>query len=246
MKNDGSAPKQSRREFAKQVTAAVVSIPVVSHLAHSQDRVPTRTVCCNTAACPGGEKTEDNHIPPTVISDGSFAVELKHAIKRRQQQGPMPRPHIYFADVTSNGEQYGGIIKVYVVTEFEANFTMQKFNFDASTNPQLKIWFLDNPDADIPTDTDSDVLVRGNAPLASSFLRTLEIQMKQRKLGTERNIKKKRREKKFKHDDSENRVFRIGKWELVQSNGNSFPNVLGDTAKTSGATGYKFMLFFGH
>jgi hypothetical protein len=237
MKSD----KPSRRYFAKSMAAAVVTAPLMSSIVKAQRTEPVKKNCA--AACPPSS-LETDHIPPTVLSDGSFSVELKHKISFKSgQAGSASRPKVYTADDILSQEQYGDIASVSVITEYEEHFSYFSYDFPKGFDPRLKLWFVDDPEADIPPGTEAQILVRGNGPISGSFLKTLYIEMDRKKLNKEKNIKKHHRMKKYEHDENDNRVFRIGKWELVAPNGTPIPG-FGEVVKATEATGFRFMVFF--
>ena len=245
MKRDSQIGKtQSRRSFAKTMAAALAMVPLASSLVKAQEECPTRT----QLAGPGGHEVvaKTDHIPPTMVGDGSFFLELEHKLTHKSSlHGPAARPEVYTADVDSDLKQYEDIARVQVITEYEEFFTYFYYDFPKGFNAQLKIWLQDLPfsNTPIPPESNSQLLLKGNYQQAG--LKTLWVEMNEDKLDAPKPIKPKARRKyKNEHKDNANKEFRVRKWWLTKSDGTPIAGFGGDAITPEIVTGYKFMISF--
>ena len=235
MTNDSNKPERpSRRDFTRRVAAALAAVPLASALGQTKRRKkPPARPRKRQLWEDESQRAHTEHSPPGVIGGGSFFLELQHKVTHKNLNGSAARPEVYTAD--EQASEYGDIAIVQVITEFEEYFSYWRYDFPKGHGPQLEIWFVEDPDTDIPAGTPSDILIKGHFLDPATSLLTFYLEMKEAKLGDPKPIKKKRRAYKHEHKDNASKVLRIGKWQL---------GPFDDTAKTSGATGYKFMVSF--
>lgn len=195
----------------------------------------------------------EEHIPPPTMSGGSCHLEIKHEMKR-QRDTPGARPRNYTAEVPSDAKQYGDIVWLQVLTEIEHGFNYVRYTFPLGLQPQLKIW-LQSPISASPhnvgeetdynssdLDPDAHILVKGSHIHPDSGL--LVMLMQADKEFTREPSGKKDRPHKYKHGGY-GRNFRIGKWQVVGSDGTTvIPDEGGDPVEDSEGEGYKLMIGF--
>jgi hypothetical protein len=184
-----------------------------------------------------------DHIPPTDVFDSSsFFIELGHELTPKNNlTGPAARPKIYTADGIAANTKYENIAIVRIATEFEREFSVNKYEFLEADNAQLRLWLLDYPyPASLPAEP--NIVIKGNFIQMAGAFPTMLIEIDDHHLKPGKRKHKKREIFNHGHrgNDNENREFRIRKWQLVDARG----RVFGDEAADSGAVGYRFKILF--
>ncbi|MDT5122736.1 MAG: hypothetical protein QOC96_2218 [Acidobacteriota bacterium] len=242
----------SRRNFTKTIAAALVVAPFASTLAKTKSNQRRRGATKRTL-CPAPILSiRTDHIPPTDGSGGSFQLGLPHKLKQITDTAP-PRPKNYVTDVPSDAEQYGELRILQVITEVREGFGVVEYQFGAGTDPRLLIWLQRTQKANPqnekeenqfdPADlqlTDSHILIKGGYPYNSR--QSLLLQIDRELMGREASNKKDRPHK-YRYPNLD-KNFHIGRWQVVDKNGNQIYDQNGNEIRASGDEGYRFLMAF--